>query len=306
METAVALIFFARPSTLSRVFEVIRVVKPKKLFLIQDGPRNNNDLEKMLECRAIVENVDWDCDIYKNYSEINLGCGLRPYTGITWVFEHVDKAIILEDDCVPNPSFFNYCDTLLAMYEKDERISYISGLNHFEKWDFGGFSYGFVKNGAIWGWATWKRSWARYDYSVELINNPYLKRLLEANMINYREKIKVWENTNHLLKNKTNLNYWDIQWGFVKHSQNQLVIVPEVNLISNIGVGSESTHAKNDNKKHKKYSDFNNMPTYSINNELVHPPFVLCDTYYDKLLVKCNKKNRKRMLLRAAFRKVFK
>jgi len=100
IDVAVALIFFNRPDTLQKVFEKVKKASPSKLFLIQDGPRDNNESDKKLieKCRNIVNDIDWECKVFKNYSDKNLGSGLRPYTGITWVFEHVDKAIFLEDD----------------------------------------------------------------------------------------------------------------------------------------------------------------------------------------------------------------
>lgn len=140
MKSAVTMIFFNRPDTLEKVFEKVRTAKPPKLFLVQDGARkgNSEDLEKIQKCRQIVDNVDWCCEVYKNYSDVNLGCGVRPQSGITWALSQVDSTIILEDDRVPDMSFFTYCDEMLERYKDDERICYISGLNHFEEWDFGG------------------------------------------------------------------------------------------------------------------------------------------------------------------------
>ena len=164
-KSPVALIFFNRPDTLEKVFEKVRKVRPEKLFLIQDGPRNEKDFEKIAECRTIVENVDWECEVIKDYSNVNLGCGVRPQSGITNALKQVDRLIILEDDCVPEESFFEYCDEMLEKYKDDERICYISGLNHFESWDCGDNDYFFAKTGAIAAWATWRRSWSEYyDY----------------------------------------------------------------------------------------------------------------------------------------------
>ena len=125
-KTGVAIIFFNRPNTLKRVFEAVCKAKPKNLFLVQDGSRGEEDEEKIKKCREIVEKIDWDCNVYKNYSDVNLGCGKRPQTGISWVFEHVERAIILEDDCVPQNSFFHFCDELLEKYADDKRVLMIS------------------------------------------------------------------------------------------------------------------------------------------------------------------------------------
>lgn len=300
MVSSVTLIFFNRPETLKVVFEKVREAKPSKLFLVQDGPREGNayDLTAILQCREIVENIDWDCEVFKEYSAVNLGCGVRPQSGISWVLSQVDRTIILEDDCVPDSSFFQYCDEMLERYANDERICYISGLNHFEEWDFGGSSYGFAKGGAIWGWATWRRAWSRYDYSVKGIRTPYVENAIQEAFSNVRKRIEAWKKTNKYVEEDKKISYWDVQWGFVKYSQNQLVIVPKYNLISNIGVGALSTHGANVGRIHRKYKDFNNMPVKALEFPLTHPEYMVCDVRYDNLLARCNAKEQKRALFR--------
>lgn len=298
MKSAVTLIFFNRPNTLEKVFEKVKEAKPPKLFLVQDGPREGNaeDQEKILACRRIVENVDWDCEVLKDYSKENLGCGVRPMSGITWALSHVDRTIILEDDCVPDLTFFQYCDEMLERYNDDERICYISGLNHFEEWDFGGSSYGFTKGGAIWGWATWKRAWDRYDYAVNGISDTYTKRQLMNQTPSAKKKIEEWERTKTYVTQGKKISYWDYQWGFVKHSQSQFVIVPKYNLICNIGVGIDSTHAQTASSKHRRYNDFNNMPVKPLEFPLSHPTHMLCDNEYDAMLIKCQKRSFKKVV----------
>lgn len=301
MNSAVTLIFFNRPDTLHRVFEQVRLAQPPKLFLVQDGARegNSRDVTGIEACRRIVESVDWDCEVYTNYSDVNLGCGVRPQSGISWVLSQVESTVILEDDCVPDPTFFDYCDEMLERYKDDERICYISGLNHFEAWDFGGSSYGFAKGGAIWGWATWRRAWARYDYSVSGINDAYVENHIRTVLSGDDARIKLWKKTNEMVKQNIKLSFWDVQWGFVKYAQNQLVIVPKYNLISNIGVGADSTHALGVSTTHRKYRDYNNMPVKALEFPLVHPTHMLCDTKYDQLIVECNKKAQNRMRISA-------
>lgn len=292
MNSSVTLIFFNRPNTLKQVFEKVKQAKPPKLFLIQDGARegNSEDYDKILKCRTIVENVDWDCEVYKNYSDVNLGCGVRPQSGITWVLSQVESTIILEDDCVPDMSFFPYCDEMLEKYKDDDRISYISGLNNFEYWDFGGSSYGFTKGGAIWGWATWRRAWSLYDYAVNGIQNSYIEKNIDYALYGNSKRIDLWKKTNKMVVEGEKISYWDVQWGFVKYSQNQLVVVPKYNLICNIGVGADSTHAMRASNIHKRFFDYNNMPVKSLEFPLVHPNHMLCDTEYDLMILKCNKK----------------
>lgn len=160
-KSPVLLIFFNRPDTFQQVFEQVRKAKPPRLILAQDGPRNEMDKEGILLCRKIAEKIDWNCEVVREYSEVNLGCGIRPQSAISKALELFDRVIILEDDCVPAESFFRYCDEMLEKYRDDERIAYISGLNHFETWDCGEQDYFFTKTGAIWGWATWANKWNR-------------------------------------------------------------------------------------------------------------------------------------------------
>lgn len=293
LKTPVALIFFTRPDTFRKVFEQVRKARPEKLFLIQDGAREGrpDDVKKIEECRKIAENIDWECEVYKNYSDVNLGCGVRPSSGITWVFENVDKAIILEDDCVPCESFFDYCEEMLDRYENDERIAYVSGLNHFEDWDCGEYSYFFAKTGAIWGWATWKRAWEKYDYRVNAINDNYLKRIMKYQFSNEyaaKQRIRGWEEVNSSAVGDNKLSYWDMQWGMIKYSQNQLVIVPKYNQISNIGVGEASSHAQNKKVSgFKKYKTFFHIPTKNLEFPLVHQNMCMCDAEYDNTVYKC-------------------
>ncbi len=306
MNTPVALIFFNRPDTLKLVFEKVREARPPQLFLIQDGARENNpnDEKGILACREIVEDIDWDCEVHRNYSELNLGCGKRPSSGISWVLSQVERTIILEDDCVPDLSFFSYCDEMLERYKDDERICYISGLNHFEEWDFGGSSYGFTKGGAIWGWATWRRAWARYDYSVAGINDGYIEKLIHAELPRDAARIEKWKKTHRLVQSGEKISYWDFQWGFVKYAFHQLTIVPKYNLITNIGVGEDATHGMKHFNKHRRYHDYNYMPTRALEKPLVHPQHMLCDVDYDRLLRECNKKQRRWALAQAVLNKI--
>ncbi len=308
MKSSVTLIFFNRPDTLKEVFNQVKQAKPPKLFLVQDGPRegNENDIVNIQKCRDVVADIDWACEVFTNYSDVNLGCGVRPQSGITWVLSQVESTIVLEDDCVADLSFFDFCDEMLERYKDDQRISYISGLNHFEEWDFGGSSYGFTKSGAIWGWATWRRAWKSYDYQLDDANDSYVEKIVKKMYPDGDARVAAWKATNELVKDNVKISYWDTQWGFIKYTQNQLVIVPKYNLICNIGVGNTSTHGKQNYVVHKKYHDYNCMPTKALEFPLVHPKHMLCDIEYDDLVYQCNKKTRQRMVLESVKKKVFK
>lgn len=290
-KSPVLLIFFNRPDTFEKVFEKVRLAKPENLILVQDGPRNREDEKAIAECRKIAENIDWDCNVIRDYSEVNLGCGMRPQTGISKALQIFDRVIVLEDDCIPADSFFRYCDEMLEKYKDDDRIAYISGLNHFENWDCGNQSYFFTKTGAIWGWATWSRVWNKhYDYYVSGIDNKYALNLVKQQFTNKyvaKTRIKNWEKARASVKNGKKLSYWDNQWGFVKYSQNMLVIVPAVNQIYNIGVGATSTHAQSlKNAAFKKYKNFIYIPVSEIEFPLSHPEYIVCDNDYDTLVYK--------------------
>lgn len=288
IDVPVAIVFFIRPETLKQVFQKVKNARPSKLFLIQDGERieKESDNEKVKQCRDIVEDIDWECEVYKNYSNENLGCGVRPHTGISWMFEHVDRAIILEDDCVPADSFFPFCKDMLEKYKDDSRVGIVSGLNYFEQFDFGGYSYGFVKSGAIWGWATWKNRWDKYQFDLSMIDEEYISKNLMQDItpkFAAKKRLKTWNNARKELEKHKNVSYWDYQWGFTRHVNSWLSIVPKYNLITNIGIGMGSTHSGNSIKLlPKKIANFFFMDISELEFPLKHPNFILPDRQYDK------------------------
>lgn len=301
IDLSILLIFFVRSNTLFQVFDQIKKARPARLFLACDGPRENraDDLKKTEECKKIVEQIDWECDVKKYYSEFNRGCGEGPRSAITWAFGYVDKLVIIEDDCVVNQTFFPYMKEMLDRYENDSRIGVISGFNHFQSWDCGGNSYCFTKSGATLGWGTWKRVWDNYDYYVDGIKNKYYRRLIFNDFPNKniaKKRCASWEKATKETREKK-VNYWDIQFGFVKYSQSLLCIVPKANLIYNIGVGVGSTHTEANKKEKWKRGKILFMPTTDMEFPLVHPEFVVCDREYDE---QCGK-----VLYKSFFRKLF-
>lgn len=279
VKSAIAMIVFNRPDNTRKVFEKVRQVKPKKLFIIADGPRNNNERDKVKceEVRTIFNNPDWDCEIFTNFSEVNLGCSKRPATGITWVFENVDEAIILEDDCVPDISFFRYCDEMLERYRYDTRIMLISGTNPLLRWQRGEYSYHFSTFGGIWGWASWARAWRYFDIEISLWNNPIVKEMVKfrLNKMQFLSRAFIYDK---LVNNSINTTAWDYQWGFARIIQSGLAVVPSRNLITNIGNGIDATHTHNQN------SPVANLPATPLEFPLIHPPYVIADKEYDTLM----------------------
>jgi hypothetical protein len=197
-----------------------------------------------------------------NYSEVNLGCGLRPASGIDWVFQNVEEAIILEDDCLPHPTFFQFCDELIDRYREDERVMMISGNNFQEGKKRTSQSYYFSRYPHTWGWATWRRAWQYYDFDMklwpELRETPWL-----LDTLGHEEPAAYWRATFDSLGSTPDV--WDYQWTLTCWARNGLAILPSVNLVSNIGWGADATHTKAlDNPAA-------NLPTEAMRFPLDHP-----------------------------------
>ena len=269
LKTPVVLIIFNRPDTTSKVFEAIRQAKPSLLLVIADGPRSDrlNETEKCSRVRDIIKTVDWKCKVLTNYSDTNLGCKNRVSSGLNWVFDIVEEAIILEDDCLPHSSFFPFCEELLARYRHEERIASISGQNVQLTQDNTGYSYYFSRYPHIWGWATWRRAWKNFDIEMKqwalVKNTKWLNSVLNNRLSAYYWKKKFDGCYTGNIK-----TVWDYQWTFACWRQNQLGITSSVNLITNIGYIEESTHTSDIN------SNYANLSYEQMSFPLRHPPQV--------------------------------
>lgn len=267
MDTAVVFLIFNRPDVTRRVFEMIRRARPKKLFVVADGPRADRpgEAEKCAATRAVVEKVDWPCQVERNYAESSMGCGRRVASGISWVFEQVEEAIILEDDCLPDPSFFGYCETLLEFYRHDSRVMHI-GANNFQKGiKRGTYSYFFSKYCLIWGWATWRRAWKHFDHA--LASWPGLKESGDhLQLFDTEEEFVFWTRIFDRMAGPDPIDTWDYCWTYACLLQG-LSVCPNVNLVSNIGFNSDATHTVSER------SPFAAVPAVPIGN-IHHPPYV--------------------------------
>jgi len=273
--TPVAFIIFKRPDTTARVFEAIRQVKPPKLLVVADGPRPDRPGEDQ-ECaaaRAIIDQVDWDCEVLQNYADTNLGCRQRVASGIDWIFDTVEEAIIIEDDCLPDPTFFRFAEELLERYRYDRRIMSISGQNV----QFGrkrtDYSYYFSRYNHCWSWASWRRAWQHYDLDMKLWPEIRDGNFL-ADVLGDPQAVKVWTNIFQLCY-EGKIDTWDFQWAFASFIQNGMNILANVNLASNIGHGRGGTHTEDAS------SPYNNMPAEALTFPLKHPPFAIRDTQAD-------------------------
>ncbi|MBP6820989.1 MAG: glycosyltransferase family 2 protein [Acidobacteria bacterium] len=268
LKTPIALIIFNRPANTARVLEAISIAKPKKLLVVADGPRADRpeDIEKCEAARAIIKQVNWDCQVLTNYSDTNLGCGLRPATGITWVFDTVEEAIILEDDCLPHPTFFPYCEELLDLYREDERVMMIGGVNFLGELISPIQSYHFSRFGSSWGWASWRRAWRHFDYEMKLWPLVRESEILEQ-MFSDPVHCLYWQEKFQQVYDSNADDIWDYQWLLACWINSGFRVFPETNLVSNIGFGDDATHTFGE-------GPFSNMQTNGMQFPLKHPPFV--------------------------------
>lgn len=281
MQAPVALIVFNRPELTARVAEAVARAKPPKVFVVADGPRPGQagDAEKCAAARAVIDQIDWPCEVVKKYSEVNLGCGHGPACGISWVFEQTDCAIILEDDCLPHPTFFRYCDELLERYRDNEQIMQIAGSDFQRGHKRGHASYFFSRFKICWGWATWRRAWRHMDMSLKLWpkfrETPWLTDLVgDARAAqHWAEKFEAAHHAGGMI------DYWDYQWLFATWVQNGLCVMPNVNLISNIGFGQEATHTKSTESR------WANLLTEEMPFPLEHPSHRLRNKSADDFFV---------------------
>lgn len=243
----VALFLFNRPKELKAVFDAIAKIKPSTLFLIADGPREENidDLRLCAEARSIVDKISWPCQVYRQYSETNQGCRNAIPNGLDWVFSHVEQCIILEDDCIPNDSFFYYCEELLNRYSNDPNIMTIGGHRYDGPDEFDRNSYFFSKYPSTWGWATWKRAWEHFD--LELTQWPKLKNTdwLSKILGNKHHELYWSRIFDQMLEG---MDAWDYALVFSSWVQNGISIRSKVNLIQNIGFGADATHTKDNHQ----------------------------------------------------------
>jgi hypothetical protein len=274
LNTAILFILFNRTDTSLQVLQSIREVKPKRLYFFADGarPHVETDKEQCARARKIVDQVDWPCEIKTFFLEENLGPRLALGKGISWFFEHEEEGIILEHDCLPSTSFYSFCETLLAHYRDDERIMHISGDNFQFGIKRGNSSYYFSRYNHIWGFATWRRAWKHYDVTMKLY--PEFKRQGYMNTIIKDKRIaKFWIK----LLDETYLGKiatWDYQWAFSMWCQNGLAILPNQNLVSNIGFDALALNTVDSGHK------VANIPTSEIQH-IIHPSFFIVDDKAD-------------------------
>ncbi len=231
-ERPILFIVFNRPETTRQVLAKLKAIQPRQLFVAADGPRKGHYSDE-IACKAVrdlVEAIDWPVEVYTLFREENLGCGRAVSGAIDWFFDHVESGIILEDDCLPDLTFFPFCDNLLTKYRDDARIMHISGTS-LTSCSADNDSYYFSKYEHIWGWATWKRAWSLYDFELKNYKDDTRELITNASKKYMLDKIKGGDYFT-----------WDYQWHFCLLLYGGICITPNISLVENIGYGTDSTH----------------------------------------------------------------
>ena len=302
VRSPILLIVYNRPEKTAQVLEQLQKVRPSVLYVVADGAAENSveDLEKCRRVRALIQQLDWSGSasgtnsgdfvdsedsgdsidsgdsavrVITQFRDTNLGCGPSVKQAIDWFFSQEEEGIILEDDTVPDPSFFRFCDELLDRYRVDERVGFISGSNHFSH-KSSSASYFFARNKMTWGWATWKRAWRHMDYEMSWLNRRDAKNIIRK-MSLLEPSFRYWLNAIMSIREK-NVSAWDWQWYFSVAAQGQLVIYPKVNLVSNIGFDEDATHTTGRATHAVVHRESMDVPLH-------HPEKVVANDLWDKV-----------------------
>jgi hypothetical protein len=242
MNCPVLFIVFNRVETSQSVFSEIRKFKPKKLFISADGPRSSHEfeIEKCLEVRRLVTQIDWDCELYTLFREVNVGCGSAVSSAINWFFKHVDEGIILEDDCLPSDQFFKFCSLALEKYRHRDDVMHIGGVSYHSERDSKFYDYRFSRYGHIWGWATWKRAWIHYDLKITDCDEEIKRNVTK---LNSRIQESYWMDI-FIKQRDLPIDTWDYSWQYIIWKMDGYCIYPKFSMVENIGFDAMATHTK--------------------------------------------------------------
>lgn len=274
--TPVALLTFARPAETARVFDAIRQMRPRTLLVVSDGAREGrpDEAERVAQTRALLDTIDWDCDLRTNFAPTNMGCRRRVSSGLDWVFQQVDRAIILEDDCLPSPAFFQYCAEMLERYQDNPQVMTISGMTYFSGKHRIADSYHFSRYPLIWGWASWARSWRHYDVDMKDWPQQKADGLLRAVIGDRLIELQMEDMFDHV---HGGFDTWDVQLLYASVKRGGLNVIPVTNMILNIGYGEFATHTTGAPPK-----DVRRMQLGELSFPLIHPVSALRDSRGDR------------------------
>lgn len=282
IDVNVLIIFFVRDNVLKQTFEAVKKARPRRLLLWQDGPRKDrkDDLQGIARCREIVKDIDWDCEVYENFHDENMGCDPSTFLAQKWAFSLLDKCIILEDDMVADRSFFYYCKELLDKYENDERINHICGVNPFGVSETCPNDYFFAYSGTG-AWASWKRVANGWDSIYSFLDKKYYLDNIKTkhNKAMFEESYKV-----AVQRRQTGKEYWETILGFDCMLNHRLVIIPKCNMISNIGLTENATHGSSPNLMSKRVKSLFYAKVYEQQFPMKHPEYIVPDQKYYKEL----------------------
>jgi len=280
VQSPILFLVFNRPQLTEQVFSRIRAVQPARLYIAADGPRKDrpDDAASCEQVRQVVSRVDWPCQVQTLFSDHNKGCRRAVSDAIQWFFDQEEEGIILEDDCYPAGSFFSFCDILLERFRNDTRVFCITGTNLQQGHRWGTASYYFSRYVNIWGWASWRRVWKKYDRDLsrytaadaeDALQKTFHDRFLVSDWVNIFKRLQSGE-----------INTWDYQFNFLAFFENGLCATPNINLISNIGFGPDATHTLNTNSPHAA------ITIKEFDGEIIHPRVFLPEPGADYFFLK--------------------
>lgn len=282
LNTPILFIIFNNPDTTNRVLNRIREVQPKRLYVSADGARTHKIGEKELceQTRALIKQVDWPCEVKTLFFDNNLGPQKAIHQGISWFFEQEEMGIILEHDCLPDLSFFPFCEELLIHYQDDERVGHIGGYAQVPGLVSPDLSYDFCSFANIWGFASWRRVWKDCDPDFLFWEQEKARR--SSLFCNKMEKVYMSSYLPDVLHQKNGIHTWDAQYGYSLRAQHRLCIYPAVNLVQNIGLGDPNAAHTSSKKFVRKFY----LPVKAMTFPLRHPRYILCNKTIDQKVVR--------------------
>lgn len=273
-DVPVLLVAFNRPEKTQRVFEAVRAAAPRRLYLAVDGPRPDvpSDVDRCERTRQVLDDVTWPCEVKRLYQTTNLGCKRGVSAAIDWFLAHEESGIILEDDCIPAADFFPFCAELLDRYRDTPEVMIIGGHNPLGRWDSANASYVFSRTAPIWGWATWRRAWERFDPAMSRWGEPEARALVRSRMplAEYRVTSQKFDSVY-----EGRVDSWGFGWALAILINRGVSIMPARNLVTNIGFDSEATHTRRPSRREGA------VPTYSMERPLLHPPSTTPDDRFE-------------------------
>lgn len=287
IDVAVLILFFNRPETFKQVFEAVRKARPSKLFLYQDGMRDERDRAGVEECRRIAENIDWECEVHRNYQERNYGCDPSGFLSKKWAFTMTDKCVLLEDDTVPSESFFLFCKEMLDKYENDNRVNMIAGFNPDEITKNIPCDYFFTSIFSIWGWATWRRVMDSCEADYKFLDDSFTVTRLAALVKERRYRSDFMQMCrDHKTSGK---EYFESIFWANMLLNNGLAIMPTHNLVNNVGLTADSTHySVNLQTLPRRVRRMFTMRRFELTFPLKHPRYVMENVEYKEHFYKAN------------------